>query len=188
VTEYIPPPEQSYGVPLQSPVTEDIPPPEQSYGVPLQSPVTEYIPPPEQSYGVPLQSPVTEYIPPPEQSYGVPLQSPVTEYIPPPEPSYGVPLQSPIVEYLPPAEEEAEYLPPPQSSPSEQVVRQENLRTKRIDEGFRTGRTCTSHFTLLRRYNMNGRSQIWGGKNGIFAERDKCKPVLLRLSLAEKIW
>jgi hypothetical protein len=31
---------------------------------------------------------------------------------------------------------------------------------------------------------MNGRSQIWGGKNGIFAERDKCKPVLLRLSLA----
>jgi hypothetical protein len=31
---------------------------------------------------------------------------------------------------------------------------------------------------------MNGRSQIWGGKNGIFAERDNCKPVLLRLSLA----
>jgi hypothetical protein len=31
---------------------------------------------------------------------------------------------------------------------------------------------------------MNERSQIKGGKNGIFAERDKCKPVLLRLSLA----
>jgi hypothetical protein len=31
---------------------------------------------------------------------------------------------------------------------------------------------------------MNGRSQMQGGKNWIFAERDKCKPVLLRLSLA----
>jgi hypothetical protein len=34
------------------------------------------------------------------------------------------------------------------------------------------------------RHDMNGRSQIWGGKKGIFAERDKCKPVLLRRSLA----
>jgi hypothetical protein len=31
---------------------------------------------------------------------------------------------------------------------------------------------------------MNGRSQIQEGKNWIFAEKDKCKPVLLRLSLA----
>jgi hypothetical protein len=31
---------------------------------------------------------------------------------------------------------------------------------------------------------MNGRSQMQGGKKLDFAERDKCKPVLLRLSLA----
>jgi hypothetical protein len=30
---------------------------------------------------------------------------------------------------------------------------------------------------------MNGRSQMQGGKNWIFAERDKCKTVLLRHSL-----
>jgi len=32
-------------------------------------------------------------------------------------------------------------------------------------------------------YDMNGRSQMQGGKNLIFPQRDKCKPVLLRLSL-----
>ncbi len=31
---------------------------------------------------------------------------------------------------------------------------------------------------------MNGRSQMQGGRKLYFAERDKCKPVLLRLSLA----
>jgi hypothetical protein len=31
---------------------------------------------------------------------------------------------------------------------------------------------------------MNGRSQMQGGKKSDFVERDKCKPVLLRLSLA----
>jgi hypothetical protein len=31
---------------------------------------------------------------------------------------------------------------------------------------------------------MNGRSQMQGGKNSIFAERDKYKPVPVRLSLA----
>jgi hypothetical protein len=37
----------------------------------------------------------------------------------------------------------------------------------------------------LMRYDMNGRSQMQGGKNWILAERDiKCKQVLLRLSLA----
>jgi hypothetical protein len=35
-----------------------------------------------------------------------------------------------------------------------------------------------------RRYGMNGRSQMQGGKIWIFAIRYKCKPVLLRLSLA----
>jgi hypothetical protein len=37
---------------------------------------------------------------------------------------------------------------------------------------------------LLRRYAMNGRSQMQGGKNCMdFPERYQCKPVLLRLSL-----
>jgi hypothetical protein len=31
---------------------------------------------------------------------------------------------------------------------------------------------------------MNGRSQMQGGKKLDIAERDKCKPVLLKLSLA----
>jgi hypothetical protein len=31
---------------------------------------------------------------------------------------------------------------------------------------------------------MNGRSQMQGGKKLDFVERDECKPVLLRLSLA----
>jgi hypothetical protein len=37
---------------------------------------------------------------------------------------------------------------------------------------------------FMRRYDMNRRSQMQGGKKLDFAERDKCKPVLLRLSLA----
>jgi hypothetical protein len=37
---------------------------------------------------------------------------------------------------------------------------------------------CASGFTMQRRYAMNGRSQMQGGK------KLKCKPVLLRLSLA----
>jgi len=41
---------------------------------------------------------------------------------------------------------------------------------------------CTK-ICLQRRYDMNGRSQMKGGKND-FVERDKCKPVVLRLSLA----
>jgi hypothetical protein len=35
-----------------------------------------------------------------------------------------------------------------------------------------------------RRYDMNGRSQMQGGKKCFFAERDECKAVLLGLSLA----
>ncbi len=37
---------------------------------------------------------------------------------------------------------------------------------------------------IRRRYDMNGRSQRQGGKNLIFPQRDNCKAVLLRLSLA----
>ncbi len=40
---------------------------------------------------------------------------------------------------------------------------------------------------ILRRYDMNGRSLMQGGKNWNFAERDKCKPVLPRLSWAENL-
>jgi hypothetical protein len=39
----------------------------------------------------------------------------------------------------------------------------------------------------LRWYNMNGRSQIQGGKNWILPKETKCKPVPLRLSLAENL-
>ena len=38
----------------------------------------------------------------------------------------------------------------------------------------------------LRRYDMNGRSQMQGGKKMDFVESDKCKPVLMRLLLAWK--
>ena len=36
----------------------------------------------------------------------------------------------------------------------------------------------------LRRYDMNGRFKMQGGKKLDFAEIDQCKPVLLGLSLA----
>jgi hypothetical protein len=39
-------------------------------------------------------------------------------------------------------------------------------------------------FISQSRHNMNGRSQMQGGKNRICRKRDECKPVLLRLSLA----
>ncbi len=39
----------------------------------------------------------------------------------------------------------------------------------------------------LSRYGMNGRSQMQGGKKLYFAERDKCKPVLLRHSLSRNL-
>jgi hypothetical protein len=36
----------------------------------------------------------------------------------------------------------------------------------------------------LRRYDMNRRSQMQGGNNWILPKEIKCKPILLRLSLA----
>jgi hypothetical protein len=42
----------------------------------------------------------------------------------------------------------------------------------------------TKQMKIQRRYDMNGRFQMQGGKKLDFAEIDQCKPVLLGLSLA----